>query len=258
MKIRNNSYYEPLMELIVTKNYNAIWNSTIIQEITYNVGKKIHYNLITKTTNDGIFYTVEDVYADMYFVLAKCVDTYSPYNKNGTFINFKTFYINSLSYLKNYILKNSSLFLGESYIKTNEGFQKREFLLKGTDDTEEDEKKKNIFTIGLTDKLDTSSIEEREINEQLIKLISSIEHIKTRKVLLMLLEGKNQYEIAPILGVTQAQVNKIIRNVGDLKFVALTKSDIKIIEDIFKLFDKDVYELSAKRKKRRNKRKTTS
>lgn len=252
MKEKKTAYYEPLMELIVTKNYNAIWNSSIIQEITYNVGKKIHYNLITKTTNDGIFYTVEDVYADMYFVLAKCVDTYSPYNKNGTFINFKTFYINSLSYLKNYILKNSSLFLGESYIKTNEGFQKREFLLKGTNDNKEDEKKMNIFTIGLTDELDTS-IEEREINEQLIKLICGIEHIKTKKVLLMLLEGKNQYEIAPILGVTQAQVNKIIRNVGDLKFVALTKSDIKIIEDIFKLFDKDIYVLSAKKKRRKRK-----
>lgn len=257
MKIKNNSHYEPLMELIVTKNYNAIWNSTTIQEITYNIGKKIHYNLITKTMDDGIYYTIEDVYTDMYFILVKCVDTYSPYNKNGTFINFKTFYINSLSYLKNYILKNSSLFLGESYIKTNDGFQKREFLVKGTYDDKEDEKKMNAFMARLTDKLDTSSIEEREINEQLIKLICGIEHIKTRKVLLMLLEGKNQYEIAPILGVTQAQVNKIIRNVGDLKFVALTKNDIKIIEDIFKLFDKDVYELSAKRKKRRNKRKIT-
>ena len=92
MKEKKTAYYEPLMELINKKNYNAIWNSRKIKEITYNIGKKIHHNMIDFLIDDGVYYKLEDTYADMYFILVKCVDTYKPY-KNDKFINFKTFYI---------------------------------------------------------------------------------------------------------------------------------------------------------------------
>ena len=252
MREKNTVFYEPLMELINKKNYNAIWNSQKIKEITYNIGKKIHHNMIDFLIDDGVYYRLEDTYADMYFVLVKCVDTYKPY-KNDKFINFKTFYITNLTYLQNYLLTNSTLFRGERYIRNDEGIQKREFTIKGSFNSETDsEDKMNPLYISLIEYLDTS-IEEQEITKELINLINGIEHLQTKKVLTMILEGKNQYEMAALLGVSQARVNRIIRSIGDLKFTALTTQDIKNIEDIFKLFNKDIYILSTKKKRRKRK-----
>lgn len=251
MKEKKTAYYEPLMELINKKKYNDIWNTKIIKEITYNIGKKIHHNMISFLIDDGVYYRLEDTYADIYFILVKCVDTYKPY-KNDKFINFKTFYITNLTYLQNYVLTNSTLFRGERYIKTDEGTQKREFTIRESFNTTDSDDKMNPLFINLVEYLDTN-IEEQEITKELINLINGIEHLQTKKVLTMILEGKNQYEMAPVLGVSQARVNRIIRDIGDLKFKALTKQDIKNIEDIFKLFNKDIYVLSAKKKRRKRK-----
>ena len=251
MREKNTVFYEPLMALINKKNYNAIWNSQKIKEITYNISKKIHHNMINFLINDGVYYRLEDTYADMYFILVKCVDTYKPY-KNDKFINFKTFYITNLTYLQNYLLINSTLFCGERYIKSDEGTQKREFTINGSFNETDSEDKMNPLFINLIEYLDTN-IEEQEIIKELINLINGIEHLQTKKVLTMILEGKNQYEMASLLGVSQARVNRIIKNIGDLKFTALTTQDIKNIEDIFKLFNKDIYVLSAKKKRRKRK-----
>ena len=257
MRTKKSSFYEPLMELINKKDYSSIWNDKTIQEITQRIGKQIHHNLIELTMQDGIYYTIDDVYTDMYLVLANCVNSYRPYNEDYNFINFKTFYIKSLSYLKKFTLKNSSLFAGQRFFYGNDGgLKKREFLLKNSYNGEgnEDDKADKIVNL-VTEELDTN-IEDREINQQLMELINSIEHLQTKKVLKMILEGKNQYEMAPLLGVSQSRVNGIIKNIRDLKFKALTTQDIKIIEDIFKLFDKDIYKLGkqnarAKRSKKK-------
>ena len=257
MKVKKSAFYEPLMELINKKDYRAIWNDKTIQEITQRIGKQIHFNLIAITMEDGIYYTIDDVYTDMYLVLANCVDTYKPYDKNYNFINFKTFYIKSLSFLKKFTLKNSTLFAGQRFFYGNDGgLKKREFLLKNSYNGEgnEDDKADQIVNL-VTEELDTN-IEDREINQQLMELINSIEHLQTKKVLKMILEGKNQYEMAPLLGVSQARVNMIIKNIRDLKFKSLTMQDIKIIEDIFKLFDKDIYKLGKqKARAKRSKKK---
>ena len=251
MKEKKTAYYEPLMELINKKKYNDIWNTKIIKEITYNIGKKIHRNMINFLIDDGVYYRLEDTCADMYFILVKSVDTYKPY-KNDKFINFKTFYITNLTYLQNYLLTNSTLFRGERYIKNDEGIQKREFTIKGSFNETDSEDKMNPIYINLIEYLDTN-VEEQEMTKELINLINGIEHLQTKKVLIMILQGKNQYEMAALLGVSQARVNRIIRDIGDLKFKALTKQDIKNIEDIFKLFNKDIYVLSAKKKRRKRK-----
>ena len=251
MKEKKTAYYEPLMELINKKKYNDIWNTKIIKEITYNISKKIHHNMIDFLIDDGVYYRLEDTYADMYFILVKCVDTYKPY-KNDKFINFKTFYITNLTYLQNYLLTNSTLFRGERYIKSDEGKQKREFTIRESFNVTDSDDKMNPIFINLVEYLNTN-IEEQETTKELINLINGIEHLQTKKVLTMILEGKNQYEMASLLGVSQARVNRIIRNIGDLKFKALTTQDIKNIEDIFKLFNKDIYVLSAKKKRRKRK-----
>lgn len=243
MKMKKSSFYEPLMELINKKDYSAIWNDKTIQEITQRIGKQIHRNLIAVTTQDGVYYTINDVYTDMYLILANCVNTYKPYNEDYNFINFKTFYIKSLSYLKKFTLTNSTLFSGERYSRGDEGFKKKEFLLKNTYNGESDQDDKmNPIITSATEELDTN-IEDREINEQIIKLINNIEHKNVKTIFMMVLQGKTQYEIAAYLNLTQTRISNIIRDIRSLKFVGLSKQDVKIIENIFKLFDKDIYKL---------------
>ena len=153
MREKNTVFYEPLMELINKKNYNAIWNSQKINEITHNIGKKIHHNMINFLVDDGVYYRLEDTYADMYFILVKCVDTYKPY-KNDKFINFKTFYITNLTYLQNYVLTNSTLFRGERYIKSSdEGIQKREFTIRESFNVTDSDDKMNPIFINLVEYL---------------------------------------------------------------------------------------------------------
>lgn len=257
MRTKKSSFYEPLMELINKKDYSSIWSDKTIQEITQRIGKQIHHNLIEVTMQDGVYYTINDVYTDMYLILANCVDTYKPYNEDYNFINFKTFYIKSLSYLKNFTLTRSTLFSGERFIYGDEGFKKREFLIKNTYNGESDQNDKMnpIITLAI-EELDTS-IEDREINKQVIELINSIEHKNVRTIFTMILQGKTQYEIAAYLNVTQTRISNIIRDIRSLKFVGLSKQDVRIIEDIFKLFDKDIYKLGkqAVRTKRSKKKK---
>lgn len=242
MRTKKSSFYEPLWELINKKDYSSIWSDKTIQEITQRVGKQIHHNLIELTMQDGVYYTISDVYTDMYLILANCVDTYKPYNEDYNFINFKTFYIKSLSYLKNFTLTRSTLFSGERYSRGDEGFKKKEFLLKNTySETDQDDKMNPIITL-VIEELDTS-IEDREIDQQLIELINSIEHKNVRTIFTMILQGKTQYEIAAYLNVTQTRISNIIKDIRTLKFAGLSRQDIKIIEDIFKLFDKDIYKL---------------
>ena len=241
--MKKSSFYEPLWELINKKDYNAVWNDKTIQEITQRIGKQIHHNLIAVTTGDGVYYTINDVYVDMYLILVNCVNIYKPYNQDYNFINFKTFYIKSLSYLKKFTLTNSTLFFGERYSRGDEGFKKREFLLKNTYNGENDQDDKmNPITTSATEELDTN-IEDREINQQVIELINKIEHKNVRTIFKMVLQGKTQYEIAAHLNLTQTRISNIIRDIRSLKFVGLSKQDIKIIEDIFKLFNKDIYKL---------------
>ena len=256
MRTKKSSFYEPLMELINKKDYSLIWSDKTIQEITQRIGKQIHHNLIEVTMQDGVYYTINDVYTDMYLILANCVDTYKPYNEDYNFINFKTFYIKSLSYLKNFTLTRSTLFSGERYSHGDEGFKKREFLLKNTYSESDQDDKMNPITTGAIEELDTS-IEDREINKQVIELINSIEHKNVRTIFTMILQGKTQYEIAAYLNLTQTRISNIIKDIRTLKFVGLSRQDIKIIEDIFKLFDKDIYKLGkqAVRTKRSKKKK---
>ena len=246
MRTKKTAYYEPLMELINKKDYSSIWNDKTIQEITQRIGRQIHSNLIAVTMEDGIYYTINDVYTDMYLVLANCVNTYRPYNQDYNFINFKTFYIKSLSFLKRFILTRSTLFSGERYSHSDEGFKKKEFLLKNTySETDQDDKMNPITTLAV-EELDTNNIEDREINEQLIELINKIEHKNVRTIFTMVLQRKTQYEIAAYLNVTQTRISNIIKDIRTLKFAGLSKQDVKIIENIFKLFDKDIYKLGKK------------
>lgn len=257
MKMKKSSYYEPLWELINKKDYSSIWSDKTIQEITQRIGKQIHSNLIAVTMEDGIYYTINDVYTDMYLILANCVNTYKPYNQDYNFINFKTFYIKSLSFLKRFTLTSSTLFSGERYNHGDEGFKKREFLLKNTYNGENDQDDKmNPITTSATEELDTS-IEDREINQQVIELINKIEHKNVRTIFMMVLQGKTQYEIADHLNLTQCRISNIIRDIRSLKFVGLSKQDVKTIENIFKLFDKDIYKLGkqAMRTKQSKKKK---
>ena len=229
MRMKKTAYYEPLMELINKKDYSSIWNDKTIQEITQRIGKQIHSNLITVTMEDGVYYTINDVYTDMYLILANCVDIYKPYNKDYNFINFKAFYIKSLSYLKKFTLTNSTLFSGERYSHGDEGFKKKEFLLKNTYNGENDQDDKmNPITTSATEELDTN-IEDREINQQVIELINKIEHKNVRTIFIMVLQGKTQYEIAAYLNLTQTRISNIIRDIRSLKFVGLCKNYRKYI-----------------------------
>ena len=214
--ITKNVLYEPLMDYIIKKDYNYIWQHKQIQNITNAIVTKA----VGKFRSIDSNFTREDLYTDCYMCLVKAVDTYKPFSTKG-FMPFIIYYYSKTKYLADKPKCVSSLFYGKREIVTKDAKENtniradREVYFESDNDINELKvSEKDLF--------------EKIYDEELIDAINTLPYnIKT--IILMLMENKKQSDIAKVFGMSQP---RICFNINWLKKVLAAEDTEEVLKNM--------------------------
>ena len=191
-KIKNVSY-EPLMDYIIKKNYNYIWEDKQVKAIT----KTIVTKAVGRFRSLDYNFTKEDLFTDCYMCLVKAVNTYSPFSKKG-FMPFLLYYYSTAKYLIDKPKSVSTLFSGKREIVTKD----KEENTNVRTDREVYYESGNIMDI-ISSKEDTfDSIYDKELLDALNTLPKNI-----KALIVMTINGESQKDIGKVLGISQPMVS---------------------------------------------------
>lgn len=186
-----NVLYEPLMDYIIKKDYNYIWEDKQVKNITNIVVAKS----IGRYRSIDINLTKDDLYTDCFMCLVKAVDTYNPFSPNG-FMPFLVYYYSTAKYLINKPKCVSTMFCGKREIVTkyeNENIRTdREVMLESGNAT-------NAIRETYEDSF--SNLYDKELLDAIDTLPNNI-----RTLITMAMNGERQVDIGKALGVAQTQV----------------------------------------------------
>lgn len=232
-----NLLYEPLMDYIIKKDYNYIWEDKQVKTITNIVVAKS----IGRYRSIDINLTKDDLYTDCFMCLVKAVDTYNPFSLNG-FMPFLVYYYSTAKYLINKPKCVSSMFCGKREIVTRD----EEENINVRTDREVYFESGNIMDI-INSKEDTfDSIYDKELLDALNTLPKNI-----KALIVMTINGESQKDIGKVLGVSQPMVSHylgVLKNFLKAKdiekallkmqeYTMFTKQELKQTADLFDKFN---------------------
>lgn len=188
-----NVMYEPLMDYIIKKNYNYIWEDKQVKAITNTIVAKAVGRFRSMDYN----FTKEDLFTDCYMCLVKAVNTYSPFSPKG-FMPFLLYYYSTAKYLIDKPKSVSTLFAGKREIVTKDKEENKNIRT----DREVYFESGNIMDI-INSKDDTfDSIYDKELLDALNTLPKNI-----KTLIVMTINGESQKDIGKVLGVSQPMVS---------------------------------------------------
>ena len=258
-KKTKNVLYEPLMEYIIKKDYNYIWNNKATQEITKTIVTKAVCKFISVDHN----FTKEDLFTDCYMCLVKAVNTYSPFSKKG-FMPFLLYYYSTAKYLIDKPKSVSTLFAG-----------KREIVTKKESENIRADREVYFESGNMMDMINNEDTFDSIYDKELLDALNTLpKNIKT--LIVMTMNGEKQKDIGKVLGISQPMVCHyltVLRNFLKAKdtekallkmqeYTMFTKQELKQTADLlnkFNIRDKvqkvEVEEIVKEEKKEKKKNK---
>lgn len=232
-----NVLYEPLMDYIIKKNYNYIWEDKQVKAIT----KTIVTKAVGRFRSMDYNFTKEDLFTDCYMCLVKAVNTYSPFNKKG-FMPFLLYYYSTAKYLIDKPKSVSTLFAGKREIVTRNVEENTNVRT----DREVCFESGNIMDIINSEDNTFESIYDKELLDALNTLPKNI-----KALIVMTINGESQKDIGKVLGISQPMVSHyltVLKNFLKAKdiekallkmqeYTMFTKQELKQTADLFDKFN---------------------